>query len=348
MDENKQEPQRILLIQLRQIGDVLMCTPAIRALREAFPHARIDFLSEPGPAKGLSGNPHLTEVILRHPNRGWIENIRIIHLLRSRRYDVAIDFLANPRSAVISLLSGAPLTISYSGTRRSALYRRTLPREGEYSAAHKLSILKILGINNGNLKPVFITSERARVFSEKWLSEKGLMQGRFVAIDPTHRRATRRWRSFGELADMLTKQHEVKCVFLWGPGEENYIDEIIDNCSEKHIKAPATSLDEMAAIIECAAALVGTDSAPRHLAAAFGIPTLTVIGSTDAKNWTLPEPIHRTVSLELPCRPCNKNECEKERIECLDDLPTSAVLDEFERLALKATPALRGSLWGKR
>jgi ADP-heptose:LPS heptosyltransferase len=344
MRKNPQEPGRILLIQLRQIGDVLMCTPAIRALRKAFPHARIDFLVEPGPAKALAGNPHVTEVILRHPKRGWIENLRTIHFVRSRRYDILIDFLANPRSAIISFLSGVPLTISYANKRRSFFYRRNINQEGNYSAAHKLSLLKALGINNGDLRPVYTTSERSRALSQRWLKKENIEPGRFISIDATHRRITRRWRRFGELADLLAKEHGVKCVFLWGPGEENYIDEIFSSCSVTHIKTPSTSLDEMAAIIENSAALVGTDSAPRHLAAALGIPTLTVIGSTIAQNWTLPEPIHRTVSLDLPCRPCNKNVCEKDDFECLEALEPDTVHNKLKLLARDAVPALRDLL----
>ncbi len=332
--------QRILAIQLRQVGDVLMCTPTLRALRRAFPEARIDFLVEPGPAKVLAGNPDITEVILRNPNRGWIETPWIISLLRGRRYDVAMDFMANPRSTMISLLSGARLTISFAGGRRSFFYSRAVEPEGAYSAAHKLSLLKPLGINGGKLRPIFVVSETAHAFISGWLDEKGLEPGRFIAIDSTTRRVTRRWTRFGEFADLLKKEHGASCVFLWGPGEEQYVDESLAACSEKHFKAPPTTIDNMAALIESAAALVGTESAPRHIAAALRVPSLTVIGSTRAENWTLPEPIHKIISLDLPCQPCGNNVCQRGNNECVTALEPEAVLEALRQLADNAAPGL--------
>ncbi len=332
------------MIQLRQIGDVLMCTPAIKALRENFPNARIDFLAEPGPAKALAGNPHLSEIILRHPDRGIAGTLRLLTLVRSRRYDAVIDFLANPRSAVISFFSGAPLTISYSGGKRSFLYKRTLQTHGDYSASHKLSLLAALNIEQPiespesveRLRPVYMVSPKARVWAHKWLEQVGIGPGEYVVIDSTHRRPTRRWERFGELADMITRATGAKCVFLWGPGEEEYVDSILQGCLHSHLKTPSTSLEEIAAIIENAAALVGADSSPRHLAAATGVPSLVITGSTDPKNWTLPESIHETVSLGLECRPCNSNECKYGDIPCLKNLEAEKVLEAFISLSKKS------------
>jgi len=340
--------QRILLIQLRQIGDVLMCTPALKALREKLPDARIDFLAEFGPAKILAGNPHLSEVIFRHPGRGASGTLRLLHLVRSRRYDAVIDFLANPRSAVIALFSGAPLTISYAGGRRSFLYKRTEPPRGDYSASHKLSLLRALNIgladenpeNACDLRPVYVVSARARAFARRWLDEAGVAPGEYIVIDPTHRRPTRRWGRFAELADMVDGATGAKCVFLWGPGEEDYVDAMLRQASRRHLKAPPTSVEEMAAVIENAAALVGTDSAPRHLAAALGVPSLVVTGSTDPKNWTLPEPIHQTVSMGLECQPCNSNKCEYGDIPCMKNLGAKAVFEALVSLAKNSAGGL--------
>lgn len=341
-------PERILVIQLRQIGDTLMSTPAIRALRKAYPAARIDILVEPGPAQALAGNPHLSNIILRHPKRGPLGSISTIDTVRKNKYDVVIDYLANPRAALITWLSGARITISFSGKRRSKYYKYTVAPDGQYSGEQKLSLLSALGIHDDNSRPVFVVSEKSGIEADAWIAARQLARGGYIVIDATHRRETRLWRKFGELADAVFKEHGARCVFIWGPGEEAYIDAILDRCEIKHIKGPRPSFDMLGAIVERSAGLIGTCSAPAHLAAALGVPSLQVIGSSRAANWLLPEPIHDSVELGLPCQPCGKNVCDKNKIECMESLDVETVLNKFRDIANKSAPALRDLLEKKR
>src|SRR3990172_6193157 len=93
-------PARILVIQLRQIGDVLLTTPALRALKKRFPAALISYLAEPLPAKVLEGNPNIDELIIRDLKEGGLEPVRTIQRIRAARFDLVVDFLANPRTAL--------------------------------------------------------------------------------------------------------------------------------------------------------------------------------------------------------------------------------------------------------
>jgi len=337
-------PKRILILQLRQIGDVLLCTPAIRALRKKYPSARIDMLVENGPAGVLAGNPHISELILRHPGRGPLESVRNISDVRKNRYDLVIDYLQNPRTALISLLSGAGKTLSFDDRGRGRFYSHTASPSGEYSAEQKLRLLELLGIHDDNLRPVFEVSDRARSKIDGWIEQNGLRKGRYIVIDPTHRRATRLWKHFGKLADAIFKEHGARCVFLWGPGEESYVDDILSGCGADHIKAPPPSFDNFGAILQSSAALVGTCSAPAHIAAALGVPSLQVIGSSRPENWVLPEPIHRAVMLGLECQPCASNDCARGDIECLEALKPEAVHIKLLELAREAAPELENLL----
>ena len=108
------EFRKILLIQLRRLGDVLMTTPAIRQLHQALPDAEITFLTEAPSEQLLQYNPHLSEVWLLPKKMTWGESFNFLKQLRQMRFDCVLDFFGNPRSAFISRLSGAPTTVSYT------------------------------------------------------------------------------------------------------------------------------------------------------------------------------------------------------------------------------------------
>src|SRR5712671_913990 len=107
---------RILLVRLREIGDVVFTTPAVRAIRNHVPDAHISYVVEPVAVDVVAGNPHINEVIVA-PRYGGVKGIRadaaLVRQLRKQRYDVAIDFHGGPRASLITWLSGAPVRIGY-------------------------------------------------------------------------------------------------------------------------------------------------------------------------------------------------------------------------------------------
>ena len=104
--------ENILVIQLRQVGDVLLTTPTLKVLRDHYPHSRISYLTETGPAVLLRGNPHLDAIVTRNRKNTLLEEARLVWELRQARYDLVIDFFCNPRSAWMSF-----------SDRRAASYR---------------------------------------------------------------------------------------------------------------------------------------------------------------------------------------------------------------------------------
>ena len=126
--------ERLLLIRLRQIGDVVFTTPAIRGLREHFPDAHITYIVEPAAAPVVAGNPHLDEVIVTQ-GRGGLAGVRddiaLVRRLRAATYDMAIDFHGGPRSSLITWMSGAPVRVGYDVRGRGWMYtdsRSATPR----------------------------------------------------------------------------------------------------------------------------------------------------------------------------------------------------------------------------
>ena len=140
---------KFLLIQLRRIGDVLMTTPSIRLLRESFPEAQFTFLTEPPSDQVLTENPYLDEILLFRKTETFRETLRFFRTIRHHQFDTVIDFFGNPRSALITRFSGAPIRIGFDFRERSLAYNHPvkISTETTYAAQDKDQLLKPLGIS---------------------------------------------------------------------------------------------------------------------------------------------------------------------------------------------------------
>lgn len=317
-----------LVIQLRQIGDVVLTTPIPHILKEERPGCRITFLTEKPSQQLLEGNPFLDAILLNDRKAKWHETLRLGLRLRRLRFDAVLDFMANPRSALLTRLSGAPTRISYPAKGRGIAYTHRVPPGTGYAVEIKKRLLSPVGIESGRDRPeIFLSPEEAA--SGRQL--RGQLAGarRLITVDPSHRRATRRWPSdhYGALCRRLRDGWGAVPVVLWGPGEEDDADRVVASSEGAAVKAPATRLREMAALLAAADLHVGNCSAPRHLAVAVGTPTFTILGST-SEGWTYPGSDHTQTSAGLECQPCNRNDCPRELV-CLTELLPETV---FHRL----------------
>src|SRR5262245_46369363 len=144
---------RILLVRLRQIGDVVFTTPAVRALRKRFPDAHLSYLVEPAALPIVEHDPHLDDVIVTPRLRGVAglrADIALLKRLRAGRYDLAIDFHGGPRASVLTWLSGAPRRIGYDVIGRAWMYtervRRPRALRPRHSVQNQFDLLAPLGI----------------------------------------------------------------------------------------------------------------------------------------------------------------------------------------------------------
>jgi predicted lipopolysaccharide heptosyltransferase III len=307
--------ERILVIQFRQIGDVLLSTPVLRALRSAYPQSHIAFLVEPSPARVLQDNPLLDEVIIRPRHATWRQQWQLLCYIRRQRFDLVIDLIGNPRSAVLTRLSGARHRLAFARFPRSLLYTMLVPHHypvPEYTVAKRLRLLEPLGIRATDLTPTLPYTQREQDAVAAFLRAHAITsQELLVCIDPTHHVPTRQWPGdhFSALVDMLGERLGARVLLLWGPGEEAQVQAIAAAARSHPVLIPAWDLHTLAALLAQADLFIGCNSAPLHVAVSQGIPTLTIMGATHSVNWIPPEPRHRAVLAGLPCQPCEKNVC---------------------------------------
>lgn len=329
-------PDRILLTQLRRIGDVLMTTPAVAALREAHPEARITYLTERPSDRVFAHSPHVDEVLV-YP-QGVGARLGLLRALRQQRFDLAVDFFGNPRSALLTRLSGARRRIGWRFPGRAYAYTDAvpLPPVRQYAALDKAALLAPLGVRAADPQPRVYLGEAERDYARRQLDELGVRPGELlVAMCPVSRQPYKVWpaRHFARAADILIERYAAQVLFFWGPGEEHFVDAVR---LEMHHQAlptyPVPDLLQMAALLERAHLYVGNDNGPRHFAMAVGTPTVTVFGRPHPQNWTPPEaPLHRTVAHDPGCKDaCTYPRCP--HLDCINAVPYGAVEAEMESL----------------
>lgn len=329
--------ENILVIQLRQVGDVLLTTPALKVLRDHYPYSRISFLTETGPAALLRGNPHLDAIITRKRSNTLFEDARLVWELRKAKYDLVIDFFCNPRSAWMSFLTGAPQRIAAYHGGRTWWYTET-PRIASgkgYAAEDKLALLRAIGITGDLVPPVLVVPQEAKHYIEDFFTKecsREQRKGPLITIDPTSRRQAKRWipERYVELADRLVERYQATVIFIWGPGERDLAASLVQQGQYPLMLACPTDLVQLAALIQKSDLHIGNCSAPRHIAVAVGTPSLTIMGPTAVVNWTYPSPIHRAIQGKVPCLECHKTECKAH--DCMKALTVQEVEKAVEQL----------------
>lgn len=328
-------PRSILILQLRRVGDVLFTLPAAGVLRRQFPRARIDFLTEKPSDQLARLNPHLNEVLVYDPGRPafWLKEVR------RRRYDWVIDFHANGRTLMLSLLSGAPVRAGFRGpaTRRLAYNHLAETDNAKYIVEQKMDLLRSLGVRTDSWSWDLKLPEEETRWAEAFLSGAGVRPGtRIVGIAPASRRETRRWKAerFAEVASGLRKQGAA-VMLLWGPGEKDLADAVASRSEGPGaaIVPPETSFLQLAALIERCSLVLAVDNGPKNTAVALGVPTVTIHGPTDPLSFNPHgDPAHAVVRDEgLHCIACGLNACPY-RHECMDHVSARQVLERIREL----------------
>ena len=350
---------KILLVRLRQIGDVVFTTPAIHALRRHYPDAHLTYLVEPAASAVVAANPHLNEIVIAPRARGWRgtrADIRLGLRLRRERFDLAIDFHGGPRASLLAWLSGAPRRIGYDIPGRRWMYTDAVPRARElrprHSVLNQCDLLTPLGIapptpENAPVEMPISAAAQARVDARLAAgASPGVQQ--VIVMHVSAGNPFRRWplASFASVAATLIGRHaDARLVVTSGPSEADAAARVIAAAREQlpphlHARLDAWSddfpLDELRALAGRASLYIGGDSGPMHIAATSTVPIVSLYGPTlpaRSEPWR-PHP-ERAVAIEpagLACRPCDQRVCVTNDYRCLASLTPTQVADAAERL----------------
>ncbi len=334
----KNEIKKILLIKLRGIGDVVCSTIVLGNLRDEFPNAQIDFLTEKPSSFGLRGLNQIDNVLIFDKKK--LKNIiKLAWIIRKTNYDLVFDFFCNPSSAQITFFSGAKYRIGFPLRGRKYAYNFYGPEERStwHNAILHLKVLEKFGLNTIHRTLHFSLDKNSVLFAEKYFNETFTNNDFVVGICPTGSWASKKCdaEKFAEIAELVIKKYNATILILWGKGDEIDGEKLFGLLKDKTVYAPETSILEMSALISKCNFLIANDSGPMHIATALGTPVLSIHGPTAPE---LQGPFgekHEWINLpELECIVCNLLECTKNH-ECFLNLSNEKIIQKIESLVIK-------------
>ena len=340
--------RRVLVIRHRAGGDLLLATPALRALRSALPAARIEVLTSRGLAPILEGNPDVDRVVDFDPRSLASQGALYARLLRGG-YDAVLDLISNPWSAAMTALTRARIRVGYDLAGRRWAYTVALAREPigpdgrpalRYAPEAALDFARALGIPPRGLGLTFRVSAAAEEAVDRWMSASGAERGKpLIACLPAASWPAKTWLPDRFAAVMEALAVEGTVVWTWGPGERADAEACRALLRAPSLLAPPSGWQELAALLKRCALWIGNDSGPKHVAVALGVPTVTLFGPTNPITWHPPDGPHAVIEAEgLDCLHCNANVCPlpgERHMRCMRDLPA-------ERAISAARALLRG------
>jgi heptosyltransferase II len=337
-----QIPQRILVIRFSSIGDILLTTPLLRLLRQAYPAASLEFLTKSAYQDVLRANPCLDVLHLFDPQGGLSP---LLHTLRQQRYDVVLDLHGTLRSRVVSYAARARAKLVYNKRIvRRALFvwlkwntlRALTPVPELYAAP-----LRRLGLTAPLPGLEMHLAPGSREAIQAYLQEKlpGHAAKPLLALAPGAAWSTKRWpvERFAEVAQAMAPARAAAVVILGGAADVPLGQALRHRLSVPVLDSTGQlSLMHSAALLKQCALLLSNDSGLMHMATALHIPVVALFGPTVQEFGFYPfQGLARVVSTALPCRPCSSkgsNRCPQGHHRCMQQLSSGQVLTAVQQM----------------
>ncbi len=339
---------KVLIVKLSSIGDVIHTLPALAALKEGYKKKdsdfEIDWIVEEAASGLLIGNPIIDNVIVVK-RRGWSrsfrENWKRAKELRTRRYDMVIDFQGLAKSAIWVWLSRGKRRVGFARGRELSslpLNDKLPPYDPEKHAVERYLDLALHAggkIDGGIFFPIHITDEEAA--SAKRVVEKSIKTAdkSFFVIAARARWKTKLWsdENFIEFARIVTKKYSLHALLIGSADDKEGLEAMAGAIGENATNiAGQTNLKELAALLGLARFAITVDTGPMHLAAAMGTRTVALFGPTAPWRTGPYGREHIVIRKGLECSPCYKRECADP--VCLTEIEVGEVTEALDRLLL--------------
>jgi lipopolysaccharide heptosyltransferase II len=342
------EVRRVLVVRLRSIGDTVLATASLDALRRFLPDARIDVLLESWVAPVLEGFDGVDNVITTERGSGAGARARLARRLRSARYDVAYNLHGGTTATFLIRAAGARHRVGYDSYQYSSLLNHAAPPSSEiwgmektHSAEQQLALLGWTGVPvSDRPRTRLVVTEGAGAGVAERLRASGLDEAKPLAlIHPAAAFETKQWATanFARVAEDLSRRG-FNCVAIAAPSEASVTAALVEDSGACVTAFTDLSLPEVTALAARARLFVGNDSGVAHIAAAVRAPAVVIFGSSNVAHWRpWNTAAAEVVREELPCQPCPGHACaEFESPECIRRVPVERVTAAIERV-LKAS-----------
>jgi heptosyltransferase-2 len=342
------DAERLLVVCPSWVGDTVMATPVLRAVREHAPRARIVAAVRPGLEPLLDGAPWIDEILPLDP-RGMVGPIRAAAALRRRRPQAALLLPNSFRTALTVRLAGIPVRVGYDRDGRGLLLTARLAAARRSGPVPMVDYFLELARFATGRADVAGRLELAVTAAEEEAADALLagISGPFALLNPGANRPDKRWPAerFARVADALADRHGLAAAVTGAPAERPIAREVAARARRPvvDLAARGVTLGSLKAVARRAALLVTNDTGPRHVAAALGTAVVTLFGPTDHR-WTTLHAPHERLLLAEPFLPEEEIAdrhpalCAIERITVGDVLAACAALLDASRAGRGAAP----------
>jgi heptosyltransferase-2 len=336
---------KILIVRTDRVGDVLLSTPAIKAVRDAYPKSHIAFMVSPYARDVVEGNPYLDEVIVYDKlgsDRGIFGMLRFASKLIKKRFDLAIVLHPTQRAHMAVWLAGIPSRVGYD-TKFGWMLTKRLPHTKHYGLKHEidnvLDLLKYVGIeakDRSLCMPVQARCERKvkELFASAGIADKDTV----ITINPGASCPSKRWPAdrFASVAAALAAKWNAKIVLISDDKDKVFADK-----AAAGLKSPCLNLAGMTTVCDLAAVLnrsklfISNDSGPVHIACAVGTPVISIFGRSDRglspRRWGPSGQRDMVLHKDTGCGVCLAHNC-RVGFKCLDAVSVDEVVASADRL----------------
>jgi heptosyltransferase II len=331
---NPEKIENLLIRSTNWIGDAVMTTPAIRAIRKNFPNARISLLSKSWVAPVFEDSPHIDQIISYDFEGEW-KTIRAARTLAKSRFDAAVLLQNAFEAAWVAYLAKIPIRIGYDTDARRMLLTHPVRRLSKIRKLHQThyynEILKGVGLTTDGTWLELYLSSKDHDSALKILKRANICETDFiVGINPSATfGSAKQWfpERFARVSDRLNKKFRSKTIIFGGPGDRELGADIMKmmNASAVDLSGKTTLKEAMAIIARCGM-FITNDSGLMHIAAALNVPQVAVFGSTNFAATGPWSPRARIVRSIVSCSPCLKQKCPLGHRECMKKISVDKVV----------------------
>ena len=355
--------QKILVINLMHLGDLMLATPVLRTLRTNYPKAHIALLADKKLADLVQYNKHIDECILidkKGSDDHLLSFIKFIFKIRAKNFDLVINLHRNERASAIAAFSGANKIVGYAKPGFSLFFDKVMPNPSiaknvgtenyipgsQHQVKSHFDVLReaigVTKIDDGGLEmwiPQSVEDEAKQIFKDNFNDDD-----KVITFNIGASWKTKRWIDsyFAECADRLIEKN-FGIAFLGGPMDIEFVNNCIAQMKHKDsnkvkIFTGKLTLAQVAGLLDNCVLFLTTDSGPMHIGVARNIPIVTMFGASPVPGFYPYDAKDILIKSPEKCHPCGRHECPRqgdENMACMKNIPVEVVMKYVEELLNK-------------
>ncbi len=288
--------KRILIIRLAPLGETVLTTPVLRAIRQHFTDAYIAYMVAPTREDLVSANPHLNEVITYKSSVP-----KLIYQLLQRKFDMAVILQPTFRLVLLTFLARIPFRVGFeTNSGRKRLLHTSVPNNtSQHETQRYLDVVREIGIEVADDEPEVFVDEKGKAWRNDFLESQNLNDGKpIIGINPGAGTSYRRWSTdnFATIGDMLHDGYDAHIIITVGPDEVELAQQI-----NKQMTHAPTIIDDvtpmqLAALLQHSHLYISNDTGPMHLSTAVKTPTIALFGGSNPTQWGPPWDKHTVIA----------------------------------------------------